>query len=201
MAEVDWQASLALWCKAESEFVLRQEVSCGGGDRYRPLYGDVSCLFSIGRDRIGPTPMLRLRLSPWYMALCCISSRLLSAVCKDTRTLVENYDRRCGSMQRLQHKLTAKETSANHAVASSAVPFLLPSLRWGIIFRNHVIFRSANVRCIIWDVSALLQNFNSTKNHFRSIVHEKKSDDCEIREALLVISDSPAKNKSARKDN
>jgi len=32
MVEVDWQASLALWCKAESEFVLRQ-VSDGGGDR------------------------------------------------------------------------------------------------------------------------------------------------------------------------
>lgn len=34
-------------------------VSGGGGERYgTPLYGEVSCLFSMGRDRIGPTPML-----------------------------------------------------------------------------------------------------------------------------------------------
>lgn len=58
MVVVDWHASLALWWSAESELVLLH-VSGGGGDRYgTPLYGEVSCLFSMGRDRIGPTPML-----------------------------------------------------------------------------------------------------------------------------------------------
>lgn len=53
--------AIALWCRAESEFVRLQLVS-GGGDKYvELLYGEVSMRFSAGRDRIGPTPTLRPR--------------------------------------------------------------------------------------------------------------------------------------------
>lgn len=82
---------IALWCKAESEFVRRQLVS-GGGERYAPLlYGDVSIRFSFGLDRIGPTPTLLTTLSRYTIGLSLrpafISSKLLKALFKSTELL------------------------------------------------------------------------------------------------------------------
>jgi hypothetical protein len=75
---------IALWCRAESEFVRRQLVS-GGGERYAPLlYGEVSIRFSFGLDLIGPTPTLLTTRSRYTIGLSLrpafISSKLLKAL-------------------------------------------------------------------------------------------------------------------------